>query len=274
MDANGTAGRDAASTPESRRSAAIPCANAAGAGRARRRFGALAASLLLLAAVWAAAAALPTFTPCGPDALAGRLLLPLVATGLALLMVGLMAFVRYIAREHPGLMDVPDREAFLGLPPDGRLKALAPIEEYLWGMLALTNALFAALVVMSHFGALRGISWASGAAPLVFAVAGLAWTACRVGAVRRGVAREVGRAETSQLVEARLPDVAAAEAAGPSADLTPGEPDEGPAAGERASDAAGRPASEGDAGAPDGRASDEAARGGSGAEDAGGASPG
>jgi len=69
-------------------------------------------------------------------------LLPAIATVLLLALFGASRLVGGLARSSPALMNIPRKDVFLRLSPDGRAAATAPAQAYLGVVLGLVQLLF------------------------------------------------------------------------------------------------------------------------------------
>lgn len=73
-------------------------------------------------------------------------LLPAISLALLALFGGIIAWTGSLARSAPGIVNVPRKELFLRLSPDGRAAVLAPTRVFLAWMLVLITALFIFIV--------------------------------------------------------------------------------------------------------------------------------
>jgi hypothetical protein len=73
-------------------------------------------------------------------------LLPAISLALLALFGGIIAWTGSLARSAPGIVNVPKKDLFVKLSPDGRAAVLAPTRVFLAWMLVLITALFIFIV--------------------------------------------------------------------------------------------------------------------------------
>lgn len=133
--------------------------------RSRTRRGLLfaAPTILGLAAVWSLAAwwwpTLPALIPLhfdgsgmptrwGPSSVGNWFLIPCIATGALGLIATIIVALPAIARNHPEYVNLPGRQKsiWIGLPPETRVRTLAPLQWFLSAVGVGTAILFLAVL--------------------------------------------------------------------------------------------------------------------------------
>ena len=143
-------------------------------------------------------ARIPTHFDAGglPDAWGDRgewWLLPIVATLISVVAGGIALLVRWIARAHPELINVPSKEAFLRLDEGARLAVLQPVVRFSVVLVFATQGLMSYLQIGTVRVA-KGLSSTLPSLP-IFLFAGVVLVAVifLVLALRRRIAEEVAR---------------------------------------------------------------------------------
>jgi len=117
-------------------------------------------------------------------------LLPQIDVGVTALMLALGWLTSALARRVPGLVNLPEKEAFVRLPEDARGRVVAPLGAAFAFFALAEQGLFAWLLRATSEVAL-GHAKALDAAPLpIFMIAGVVGLLAGTFATRRAIARE------------------------------------------------------------------------------------
>lgn len=73
-------------------------------------------------------------------------LLPMISLGVLLLFGAILVWIESLARKAPGIMNIPRKDVFLKLSPEGRVSVLGPTRAFLAWMMLLITGLFMYIV--------------------------------------------------------------------------------------------------------------------------------
>lgn len=120
-------------------------------------------------------------------------LLPMMATGLTALMVGVSRMTTWLARKHPAWINVPRKAQFLALPEPRRVRALRPLGPFVLGLVLIVDVLFLYITYAAYRVAVGAAPGLGVAAVIVALAVILVWVLFGIFLLWSAVVREIER---------------------------------------------------------------------------------